>query len=159
MSQQSYMPKELYPRLVLFEALAQFKSQHERRPPSCDRVTEARRKFLDSFAYICDVEKGGPTVTAAAIQELPMSNILWLAANEGIRKDIKVYAEKILSLLESSLVAKYETAIQEAFQTVVDKCHSRITFYREETQKHATICRMQLRKKEQTEMGISFPAF
>lgn len=61
--------KKLYPRLVLFGALAIFKDKHKPRQQSEDPIYETRRNFLDSFAYLCDVQKGGSTVTAVALQQ------------------------------------------------------------------------------------------
>ena len=60
--------RNMYPKLALLEALAGFKDSYKRRGRSDDVICEARRDFLDSFAYLCDVEKGGATVTAAALQ-------------------------------------------------------------------------------------------
>ncbi|KAK5214922.1 hypothetical protein LTR72_011979 [Exophiala xenobiotica] len=64
-----------YPRLALFEALAGFKDAHKQREPSEDDICEARRDFMDSFAYMCDTEKGGATVTATGLQKL--LSVLW----------------------------------------------------------------------------------
>ncbi|KAJ0116311.1 hypothetical protein J7T55_007288 [Diaporthe amygdali] len=124
--------KELYPRLVLYEALAQFKDDSERRHPSGDDVVEARRKFLDSFAYLCDVQKGGATVTAVGLQKLPHSNILWLAANEGIRDEIKTYAKAIRSHLMRVDSSTEETIEDAVFRLAVMMCDSRISTYNEE---------------------------
>lgn len=90
----------LYPWLALFEALAKFKDGPQRRADSNDEICEARRDFLDLFAYLCDAQKGGASVTAAALQRLPLSNILCLAANEGIHRELKIYAENILRQLK-----------------------------------------------------------
>ncbi|OHE92935.1 hypothetical protein CORC01_11802 [Colletotrichum orchidophilum] len=109
---------KLYPRLALFEALAQFKSRQERRNPSGDDIVEARRNFLDSFAYLCDVQKGGATVTAAGLQKLTHGNFLWLAANEGVRNDIKTYAEAILFHLKLS-----EPPPSMTHAKVIDYCY------------------------------------
>ncbi|KIW76793.1 hypothetical protein Z517_09237 [Fonsecaea pedrosoi CBS 271.37] len=76
----------LYPRLALFEALAGFKDAHGPWESSGDGICEARRDFMDSFAYPYDTRKGGATVTATGLQKLLHGNILSLAANEGISK-------------------------------------------------------------------------
>jgi len=145
--------KELYPRLALFEALARFKDKHERRAPCNDDIVEARRAFLDSFAYLCDVQKGGATVTAAGLQQLPHSNILWLAANEGIRSDIKTYADTILSKLWTVDPSNQNDVEDDIFQLAVEKCRSRIVLYKDKMQNHARNCRMQLRNETQNESG------
>lgn len=129
--------KKLYPRLALFEALARFKDEHEPREPSSDSICEARRAFLDSFAYLCDIEKGGKTVTAAALQKLPHSNFLWLAANEGIRGDVKIYAENILQKLMDVKSSNQRAIQDDIFQLVVEKCKFRIEYYKVEMQKYA----------------------
>jgi hypothetical protein len=143
----------LYPRLLLFEALSRFKKEQEKRSPSGDDIVEARRDFLDSFAYLCDLETGGKTVTAAGLQQLPYGNFLWLAANEGVRNDVKDYAERIMSILKS-VDSNNERAIEETvFQIAVECCQPRILTYREKVRKHATNCRMQLRYRERTDTG------
>jgi hypothetical protein len=143
----------LYPRLALLEALARFKDGHKQREQSTDDICEARRDFLCSFAYLCDVEKGGATVTAAGMQKLPHSNILWLAANEGIRKDVKLYAEGILQKLKDVGPGNQEPVRNEIFRLAVEKCNSRIEYYRVEMQKYARNCRMQLRRDIQDDIG------
>jgi hypothetical protein len=91
---------------VLFHALAKFKDRQKSRHESTDTICEARRNFLDSFAYLCDVEKGGKTVTATALQSLVESDFLWLAANERIRDDILGYAMAILQISKSVSLEK-----------------------------------------------------
>jgi hypothetical protein len=136
--------KRLYPRLALFEALAKFKDGHKGRAQSSDDMCEARRDFLDSFAYLCDVEKGGATVTAAGLQKLPLSNILWLAANEGISRDVEKYAENMLRKLRKVDSETQKAVEDDIFLLAVEKCSSRILFYKDEMQKYARKCRMQL---------------
>ncbi|KAK1584937.1 uncharacterized protein LY79DRAFT_519668 [Colletotrichum navitas] len=137
--------RKLYPRLALFGALAGFKNHQERRKPSNDEIVEARRNFLDSFSYLCDVQKGGATVTAAGLQKLSHGNILWLAANEGIRNDIRTYAETILSCLKSVNSETEKTVQEKIFHLAVKNCNSRISTYNEEVRRYARNCRMQLR--------------
>lgn len=120
----------LYPRLALLEALPQLSNGHARRAPSSDSITEARREFLDSFAYLCDIQKGGATTTAAGLQWLPESNILWLSANEGIRSDIQSYANAILSKLLLISPSTRTTIEHEIFCLAVEKCKSRIETYK-----------------------------
>lgn len=145
--------KDLYPRLALSEALAQFKSRHERRAACGDDVAQASRAFLDSFAYFCDVQKGDATVTAAGLQSLPHNNILWLAANEGIRNDDNIYAESILSKLKDLDADPKQIGEDDILRLAVEKCSSRITTYWEEMQSHALSCRMQLRIETRNDTG------
>jgi hypothetical protein len=116
---------------------ARFKDGHQRRERTSDDICEARREFQDSFAYLCDVEKGGPTVTATGLQKLPHSNILWLAANEGIRRDVKNYAENILQKLKGVESGTQEAVQDDIFRLAVEKCNSRIEYYKVEMQETA----------------------
>lgn len=145
--------RNMYPRLALLEALAGFKDGYKRRGRSSDDICEARRDFLDCFAYLCDVEKGGATVTAAALQKLLLSNILWLAANEGIRRDVKVYAESILQMLKVVESGNQAEVQDNILRLAVQKCHSRINYYKGVMQQYARNCRMQLRQEKEDDIG------
>jgi hypothetical protein len=145
---------KLYPRLALFKALSGFKDKHKPRERSEDRICETRRDFLDSFAYLCDIQKGGSTVTAAALQKLPLSNILWLAANEGVRDDVLVYAMDILARLKTATLQSQSTLRNSIFRLAVKRCGPRIQFYKDEVQKYARNCRMALRKKDRDDIGL-----
>lgn len=145
--------EQVYSRLLLYEALVGYKGNHEARTSSSDYVCEARRDFLDAFAYLCDVEKGGGTVTAAGLQKLSENKILWLAANEGIRTEVKQYAEELLRKLKE-LSMSNETATRNAiFARAVDMCAPRIAFYKSQVQEYARNCRMQLRSEEMSVVG------
>lgn len=151
---QEVESKKLYPRLALLEALSGFKDKHKPRQRSEEPECEARRNFLDSFAYLCDVQKGGSTVTAAALQRRPYSDFLWLAANEGIRDDIRVYATNILVNLRTATLENKSILQDTIFALAVEKCKPRIQFYRENVQKYATNCRMSLRHREKDDIGM-----
>jgi hypothetical protein len=86
-------------------------------------------------------------VTATGLQKLPHSNILWLAANEGIRRDVKNYAENILQKLKGVESGTQEAVQDDIFRLAVEKCNSRIEYYKVEMQKYARNCRMQLRQE------------
>ncbi|KAI5457398.1 hypothetical protein BGZ63DRAFT_417121 [Mariannaea sp. PMI_226] len=144
------MEEVLYPRLALFEALAHYKGEHERRRPASnvsDEACEIRRDFLDSFAYLCDIRTGGSTVTAAALQELPHSNFLWLAANEGIQDRVHAFAEFVLERLKKMNSETEPMVREEIFQEAVQISSDRLGFYRNELQTYARNCRMDLRRK------------
>lgn len=146
---------KLYPKLVLYEALARFNNEFKPRELSDDEICEARRDFLDSFAYLCDIEKGGATVTATGLQELEYSNILWLAANEGIRKDVEIYAKNILGKLRTMDQEDQAVIEDDIFRLAVEKCSTRINFYTSEMQKLARNCRMQLRQELRDDTGMA----
>lgn len=143
--------RSLYPKLALFEALTEFKADHQRRPPN--KAHEAQRNFLDSFAYLCDVERGGKTVTAGALQSLPLGNFLWLAANEGIQNPVKVYAENMLEALQG-ITPENSHDIQEGiFYRAVSFCSPRLKSYQTEMQNLATKCRIKLRDELPNDAG------
>ncbi|KAI1334505.1 hypothetical protein F5Y15DRAFT_287442 [Xylariaceae sp. FL0016] len=139
--------KTFYPRLLLYATLAGYKSTSEPRQPSSDDSSEIRRKFLDSFAYLCDYKKGGATVTAAALQKLPCGNILWLAANEGIDIVTKNYAKHLLRLIQNVQEGTKNATIDVVIRSVVDGCAPRLSFYGDKAKRSATICRMKLRRE------------
>jgi hypothetical protein len=151
---RQYESTRLYPQLTLFEALATFKDTHKERQQTGDPVCDARRDFLDSFAYLCDTRKGGSTVTAAALQKLPGSDFLWLAANEGISEEILRHAKSINRLLKT-VTTEGGTEVQDKiFSKAVAKSHQRVQFYKDKIQPLAKNCRMQLRRKERDEIGM-----
>ncbi|KAH7014572.1 uncharacterized protein B0I36DRAFT_255249 [Microdochium trichocladiopsis] len=134
--------EQLSLRLVLFSALTEYQDAPKAREATKNAGRTHRRDFLDAFAYLCDVEKGGATVTAAALEQLEHSNFLWLAANEGISQDVKAYAETLLRGLQQPHFQGLEEWI---FRQAVTKCAPRIETYQQGVKHHATACRMQLR--------------
>ncbi|KAF1829577.1 hypothetical protein BDW02DRAFT_592514 [Decorospora gaudefroyi] len=149
---QEVKAKKLYPRLVLFKALSRFKDKSKPRHRSHDPICDARRDFLDAFAYLCDIQKDGKTVTAAALQKLTESNFLWLAANEGISDDIMSYAGQVLKQLKTAN-AENRRFVQDAiFNLAVEKCASRIRFYKNQVRNHARSCVMTLENRERDEI-------
>jgi hypothetical protein len=146
--------KKLYPRLVLFEALAVFKDKPRPRQRSDDTICEARRDFLDSFAYLCDVEKGGKTVTATALQSRLISDCLWLAANEGVRDDVLSYAMDVLQILNTVTPENKSALKDRVFTIAVGKCRPRIQYYKDQVRRHATSCRMALKFREKNDVGM-----
>jgi len=149
----------LYPRLVLLEALTGFMDKPKQRAKSGLAICEARRDFLDSFAYLCDVEKGGKTVTATGLQRLEKDNQLWLAANEGIRDDILIYANDILDQIKSA-TAETQSIIQDRIVALsVEKCKPRIQVYKTAVQELALKCRMALRRVNRDDAGMCGIAF
>jgi hypothetical protein len=149
--------EKLYPRLLLFEALAGFKDKIKQRKPSEDPVCEARRNFLDSFAYLCDTRKGGATVTATGLQQLQISDFLWLAANEGISDDVLEYAKEVLANLKTVNTENQNELKDRILKMVVQKCTPRIQFYKNEVRWFARGCRMKLRSKESDDNGVKYP--
>jgi hypothetical protein len=58
-----------------------------------------RRSFVDSLAYLCDYEKGGPTVTAIALESTPEGVVFWAAANQNVRKKVDPFLHDILKVM------------------------------------------------------------
>jgi hypothetical protein len=148
--------ERMYPRIALFEALSGSKERPKSRRPSGNPDTERRRDFLNAFAYICDVEKGGKTVTATGLQQLRRSNILLLAANEGVRPEVFAYAIQILKTLKSiapSLLGQQQYVWRKIYQLVVEQCQPRIQFYKVKVKWYATICRMKLVNRDRNDLS------
>lgn len=149
--------ENLYPRMILFEALAGFEGQHKSRATCDDIARETRHNFLDSFAYLCDVEKGGATVTAAALQSLQHSDFLWLAANDGVREEVLEYANVMLKHLCAVTAETMEKKKGTLLKIAVAKCSPRIHFYRRNVEKLAKRCRTTLKSVEGDEHGTCTP--
>lgn len=113
-----------------------------------------RRDFLDSFAYLCDVEKGGRTVSATALQKQTTSDCLWLAANEGVREDVVSYARGMLSMLRTTTVESQVSVQDRVFATALEMCKARVQYYQVEVKRYATQCRMALKYNPQDDLGI-----
>jgi hypothetical protein len=146
--------EKLYPRLVLFKTLATFKDKSKQRQQSKDPLCEARRNFLDSFAYLCDTRKGEATVAATALQQLQFSDFLWLAANEGISDDILDYAKGILSNLKTATLENQSKLRDIIFRLAIEKCTPRIEFYKTQVRTYARKCRMELKRQENDDNGM-----
>ena len=75
-------------------------------------------------------------------------------ANEGIRKDIELYAENIRQKLMEANLETQEAIQDDIFRLAVEKCKSRIEFYKDEMQKYAKKCRMRLKHETRDEIGM-----
>lgn len=59
-----------------------------------------KRKFLDSFALVCSIEKDGDSVSAACMEEgAPQGTIIRVASNAGVRQTTLIQLQQILDLL------------------------------------------------------------
>jgi hypothetical protein len=145
--------RSLYPRLIFFEALSGFKDKPLSRERTTDTVCNIRRDFLDSFAYLCDVQKGGSTVTASALQKSSGRVYLWLAANQGIRQDVLTYANNMLHCLQQVTTENLDATTNTIFLLALEMSRPRISVYKTEVQKYATTCRTRLKSRLQTNIG------
>ncbi|KAF2009198.1 hypothetical protein BU24DRAFT_428738, partial [Aaosphaeria arxii CBS 175.79] len=137
--------RKLYPRLSLYRALTEFKSNNTPRRSTGDQTRDSRRTFLDSFSYLCDVKKGGGTVRAAALQSLDLSDILWLAANEGIVDSTLAYAKTILRRLQAVSTQNRKQLQDTIFELAVVQCSHRVQYYKGKVQNYAKWCRIALK--------------
>lgn len=151
--------EKLYPRLALFEVLSGFKDKPKSREQTTDTFCNSRRDFLDSFAYLCDIKKGGGTVTASALQQSSTKVFLWLAANEGIRDDVLRYANKMLDNIRQITTENQGATTDTIFFDALEMCRPRINVYKTQVRKYARICRMRLKYQDQTAIGMRTSLF
>lgn len=139
---------EFYLKLILYSTISPFKAKHSERGMSIKisgDYSELRRDFLDKLSYLCDIHKSGATVTAAAMQQKKrVSNILWLAANEGIRPEVKVFVELAMERLRAVNFEKSEDTTNAILQDAVGKGEQRFLFYRAKVLGFAKQCRDKL---------------
>ncbi|CAI7621182.1 unnamed protein product [Penicillium pancosmium] len=68
--------------------------------PSTQRADLLKRKFLDSFAFVCATRKGGANVSAACMEENESGEtIIRLACNTGVRESVLSGAQAIIQIL------------------------------------------------------------
>lgn len=70
-----------YEPLVLLKLLGQTRGDQKKPPHNGDDDQFRRRRLLETLAYICDVDKGGSTCTAVAIEETDHKYVFWFAVN------------------------------------------------------------------------------
>ena len=126
---------ELYRRLLLLHLLGPFRGDHIERQfkenASKSSTDELRRSFLGGISYLCDIEKGGATVTAAALQKLPFSNFLWLAANEGVRPSVEHFVRSVLDRLKGITSDTREEVEMRILNDAVDLASQRMLCFTE----------------------------
>jgi hypothetical protein len=131
---QTIEEMHLYPRLLLLQLLSPFRGDYVERQfkENTDKSSpeELRRYFLECISYLCDTEKGGATVTAAGLQKLPLSNFLWLAANEGVRLNVKEFVESVLGELKDVTPNNRKSKEMLILRDAVNLASQRLEFYR-----------------------------
>lgn len=60
---------------------------------------KARRDYIKNLALLCDYDKGGPTVTAIAIQKMLQNLVYWVASNGGTTNRIAKFLREVLDML------------------------------------------------------------
>lgn len=91
---------------------------------------ELRRSFIDSMAYICDYEKGGDTVTAAAIQKEPAGVTIWLAANTNVQDKTISYLRNVLDTLVAVNVSNRADTEELLARKIISFNNKRLQAYR-----------------------------
>jgi hypothetical protein len=155
----SSLESALFERILLLNVLVDFSGPHVDRGSVKDTVAsseqEFRRDFLDKIVYLCDIEKGGPTVTGSALQELQRCNVLWLAANEGISDNVMKFIDRVLVQLKNLTPDNRKAVENGIFGEAVRCAVHRISFYQLQLVKFATICRKTLAKFKEDSEGAN----
>jgi hypothetical protein len=86
-----------------------------------DTPDQLRRSFVDTIAIICDSYKGGDTVMAAALQSIPSSTVIWLAANEKPQARTAHYLQSIIGTL---MKATPDTKVRVADEILIASLNS-----------------------------------
>lgn len=81
---------------------------------SAFRFQMLKRKFLDSFAFLCAIKKDGDSVSAACMEEgLPQGTIIRIASNAGVRENTLRQLRQVLDSLNSVADAVLDTSTAE----------------------------------------------
>ena len=91
---------------------------------------ELRRSFIDYVAYICDYEKGGDTVTGAAMQKEPAGVTIWLAANTTIKPKTESFLQDVLDCLAAVSVSNRKCIEDDLAIKIIDFNKKRLQVYR-----------------------------
>jgi hypothetical protein len=127
--------KRFYEALVLLYVLGQTRGPHTSSAP-VDRQYEEndhniQRLLVDSLAYFCAYEKGGPRVTAMALEKTPTGRVVfWIAANRLNKEKVVPFLEQILNSLAGLDPEADHTALEERiFERAVEFGKSRVKSY------------------------------
>lgn len=92
--------------------------------------------YLNGVAYLCDVNKGGNTVSANAIgQNLK----LYIAANAKLRGPVRRFIIEVLTKTDM-LNRRTKVVVQEILEEAVKKATHRIDFYAKQLRRFWGIC-------------------
>lgn len=148
---------DLYPRLLLLQLLSPFLGTHIERQfkqnDSKSSSDELRRSFLECISYLCDYEKGGATVTAAALQKLDYSNFLWLASNEGVKPNVEEFVLWVLERLKDITPDTQESIKRDILRRAVKLAAQRMEFYRTKMVEFSKRCRTLLKAMDSDIQG------
>lgn len=148
---------DFYLKLILYSTISPFKAEHSERGMSVEvsgANTELRRDFLNRLSYLCDINKSGATVTAAATQQKRANfHILWLAANEGIRPEVRLFVDVTMERLRAVDLESMENTANAILQDAVGQGEQRFQFYRAKMLGFAKVCRDMLSGAQEDQAG------
>lgn len=100
--------------------------------------TELLRRFYDGVAYLCDVKKGGETVTAAALAN---NVVLYLATNTKLPREVQNFIKWVVMIeLRSGNTKSRRDVADSILQAAVERAAHRMEFYSREMKKFWAIC-------------------
>jgi hypothetical protein len=110
--------KRFYEVLVLLRVLGQVQGQKVSGETFDDsdidrmQTVELRRKVMYHLCVMCDFQKGGDSVTAIAMENLPSGPTYWLGVN-GCLKKIKTFLNEILEILQGQGLSTEPTPLED----------------------------------------------
>lgn len=142
---------DFYPKWNFFKALGDFHEAKERADDletfQDNDDTNDRELLLQGYcngvAYLCDVEKGGNTVTATA---LDIKSTLYIATNTELPSIVRSFITWVLTkeLTEPAVSSRREEVIRKILENAIERAGSRIEFYFRELKKAWGRCRESL---------------
>jgi hypothetical protein len=132
--------KRFYEPLVLLRVLSQVQGNKIRNQAWATGALEdtpgfeMRRKVMHALCDMCDYLKGGDTVTAMAMEDLPNGPQYWITTNDRPQK-IRDFLHEILRMLESralSTSADCLTFKASLFEKFVNLQRTRLKFYQKQ---------------------------
>ncbi|KAF2093899.1 hypothetical protein NA57DRAFT_61115 [Rhizodiscina lignyota] len=153
---------ELYSRLILLSLLSKYKDRPTERDAAGEKQSELikyRRDFLDRLSYLCDIDKFGSTVTAAALQKVPAFNILWLAANESFHPGVEEFVHRIIHHVKSVTPESRHDVEDTMLEDAVKMGMPRLRFYRDKMVDAAIKCRDDLKQYMPDDQALKLRAW
>ena len=146
--------RQFYESQLLLYVLGQVRGERRNRQNYHGELdqddAELRRSFVDQLAYICDFKKGGPTVTALALQKTYQGIIFWLAANQTVKPEVRHFLREVLQLLRDIEGSSKKAAETKLLALVVYFNKDRLDFYWTRLQKSLPKCMERLKALEIT---------
>lgn len=96
--------------------------------------------YLNGVAYLCDVKKGGNTVSANGIDQ---NIVLYIAANADLPWFVKKFVIKVL-MKTDFLNRPADVVVREVLEKAVEKARHRIDFYVQQLRRSFVNCRTSL---------------